>query len=32
VLGAVIMTVINTAADVAPELLLGVAVDIVVRG
>ncbi len=26
------MTVLNTAADVAPELLLGVAIDIVVRG
>ena len=26
------MTTLNTAADVAPELLLGVAVDIVVRG
>ncbi|PWJ56333.1 ATP-binding cassette, subfamily B [Quadrisphaera granulorum] len=29
---AVLMTVLNTAADVAPELLLGVAIDIVVRG
>ncbi len=32
VVAAVIATTINTAADVAPELLLGVAVDIVVRG
>ncbi|MGQ7297458.1 ABC transporter ATP-binding protein [Quadrisphaera sp. KR29] len=29
---AVLMTTLNTAADVAPELLLGVAIDIVVRG
>jgi len=29
---AVLMTALNTAADVAPELLLGVAIDIVVRG
>ena len=29
---AVVFSTINTAADVAPELLLGVAVDVVVRG
>ena len=29
---AVVATSVNTAADVAPELLLGVAVDVVVRG
>ncbi|WP_375430986.1 ABC transporter ATP-binding protein [uncultured Friedmanniella sp.] len=32
VVAAVAATTVNTAADVAPELLLGVAVDIVVRG
>nr|WP_294696119.1 ABC transporter ATP-binding protein [uncultured Friedmanniella sp.] len=32
VVAAVVATTLNTAADVAPELLLGVAVDIVVRG
>ena len=32
VVAATLMTTLNTAADVAPELLLGVAVDIVVRG
>ena len=32
VVAAVAATTANTAADVAPELLLGVAVDIVVRG
>jgi ATP-binding cassette subfamily B protein len=32
VVAATVMTTLNTAADVAPELLLGVAVDIVVRG
>jgi len=32
VIAAVAATTANTAADVAPELLLGVAVDIVVRG
>ncbi|MET0694879.1 MAG: ABC transporter ATP-binding protein [Propionibacteriaceae bacterium] len=32
VVAAVAATTLNTAADVAPELLLGVAVDIVVRG
>ncbi|MGI8459869.1 MAG: ABC transporter ATP-binding protein [Propionibacteriaceae bacterium] len=31
-MAAVLATTANTAADVAPELLLGVAVDIVVRG
>ncbi len=31
-IAAVVATTLNTAADVAPELLLGVAVDIVVRG
>ena len=31
-MAAVVATTLNTAADVAPELLLGVAVDIVVRG
>ena len=32
VIAATAATTVNTAADVAPELLLGVAVDIVVRG
>lgn len=32
VVAAAVFTTLNTAADVAPELLLGVAVDIVVRG
>jgi len=32
VLTAVAATTVNTAADVAPELLLGIAVDVVVRG
>jgi ATP-binding cassette subfamily B protein len=32
VIAAAVATTVNTAADVAPELLLGVAVDIVVRG
>ena len=32
VVAAVAATTLNTAADVAPELLIGVAVDIVVRG
>lgn len=32
VIAAVVMTVINTVADLAPELLIGAAVDVVVRG
>ncbi|MBA8795215.1 ATP-binding cassette subfamily B protein [Friedmanniella endophytica] len=32
VIAAVLATTANTAADVAPELLLGIAVDVVVRG
>lgn len=31
-MAATVATTVNTAADVAPELLLGVAVDVVVRG